>query len=607
MDLFDIPAWTNESTACLLDKIPLHIIFDHILPQLGIRDLFQFIYCFQSHPKYGPIFLKWLFLNPRTRKYLHEKMTAVSPLEFLENLQTLDVEKVSRKSKMVLKQQKKSKNAGYTTKKYGFGGRRNYMSGPDTMDELGHLHLNKLFDGDNGNGKQANEPEYEKINFYEYSMRFLAGIVLDHIFNQETKVSKLEKPEGENSTSSNEMHDDESSGRDPNEIIDLTLDSDEREEQNTPAAKEQKRKRMQLNQTNHYFEKPLNDPPVYGIWTKMPGQHQDRKISWTQKIFAQFLMEAPKKMGFIWVKEMKIILPDFYDMPILNDFENNHLYEYLREFKFDTVEGHRKACILGAFVLACLYSFNTTDIRIRVFSLNDYLPIHDYDYRHNTQFTEPRTATRIYVPQIETLHSPYPFQLTLPESVDMNNEEQYQDSSLWDNYASFEEESAWDLLVDDPKFSHKKIIANALCAKMDLASATYHSPTNKIEIFGLANTLAYSHFDKDHQLDWRFIGYAIMNTGVDEGGASHVNLSTTDYYDRYDRNDKEHKTNRLISELMYSADLTNICLINMKVKPSDINRLLENEKCQKIERVRVINDNRKVDYYGMARGFDDFF
>lgn len=114
-----------------------------------------------------------------------------------------------------------------------------------------------------------------------------------------------------------------------------------------------------------------------GVWIKMPGQNPKNKISWTQKIIAKFLLQAPKKMGLIFVDgqnseeghSTKIVLPDFYDEPIKNDPENCHLYEYLLELKLDTIEGRKNASILSAFVMHFLRTNQLIELRIRNFCL----------------------------------------------------------------------------------------------------------------------------------------------------------------------------------------------------------------------------------------------
>ena len=86
-----------------------------------------------------------------------------------------------------------------------------------------------------------------------------------------------------------------------------------------------------------------NDQLGMGIWTKMPDEESKdaNDISWTQKIISQLLLQAPRKLGIIYIagtephKDMdRILLPDFYDKPIKNDPENCHLYEYLMAYIF---------------------------------------------------------------------------------------------------------------------------------------------------------------------------------------------------------------------------------------------------------------------------------
>merc|ERR1719220_2317594 len=201
------------------------------------------------------------------------------------------------------------------------------------------------------------------------------------------------------------------------------------------------------------------DPPSYGLWTDFVSDPEQvrrglgeesknlEKISWTQLILSEFLTTAPKKVGLIYIKETKMILPDFYSEPIMNDTVNDHLNQYLRELKFDTDEGHKRTVCLAAFILAAVYTFDTEKIRIRIFSLKD----HGHCPREGIPNLRLNPGTKIYVAGGDSNSSQPPF--TLPPTVDMANDEQYQDSELWDDYASFEEVSCWDLLENNQDFS----------------------------------------------------------------------------------------------------------------------------------------------------------
>merc|ERR1711862_475436 len=115
---------------------------------------------------------------------------------------------------------------------------------------------------------------------------------------------------------------------------------------------------------------------------------------------------------------------------------------------------------------------------------------------------------------------------------------------------------------------------------------------------GLVNTLAYSHDDREIQLDCRFIGRAVNSPSNKGGGAHRVVLSTRDYYDKIRDKKKDsdlHRTTRVLNELQYAYSMETCCLVNMQVKEDDILRLIE--KTQSIKTVRVIGYKHKRDYH----------
>ena len=157
-----------------------------------------------------------------------------------------------------------------------------------------------------------------------------------------------------------------------------------------------------------------------------------------QRYLAAFIIEAPQETGVLYLKEAKLLLPDRYYSPM----RANTLIKYLKEFNAATNDGHRKMVVISAFVLSCIYTFNVKNIRVRIFS-----------------------------DLIEVYH-------------DMSNDEHYMGADLWDEYADFEKQTFWEHLNTNGCFSSRRLIANAMCTKMDLASAMYHNSTSKIEIYG---------------------------------------------------------------------------------------------------------------------------
>ena len=279
----------QNPTNDLLDKIPFHVL-ENILIELNIREIFQFGQAFINYKNFKNVFLKWLF-STKIRKMIHEKMESDTIFDFLANLQFDDFEG-------------RYDWAWENSDDHGEKSVISFGSPPPTRAILRKFVYDEF------------EEDLDD-NFYEpfdFSLNFLSGIFLHHLFNQEYKTRVLLTP---------------------------------------------------VTNVENYS---------IGLWIKMPGQDTNKtEVSWTQKIFARLLLQAPKKIGIIYIqfedKRKGIILPDFYDEPIKNDPENCHLYEYLMEWKLESIDGHRKASAVSNFMTYLLSSLTLSDLRVRNFFL----------------------------------------------------------------------------------------------------------------------------------------------------------------------------------------------------------------------------------------------
>lgn len=208
-------------------------------------------------------------------------------------------------------------------------------------------------------------------------------------------------------------------------------------------------------------------------------------------------------------------------------------------------------------MLASVYTFNTEKIRIRIKTFEAYA-----------------------VP------------ISLPESIDMDNDEQFMGVDLWDAYANFEAVSFWSKLSTSPKHTTRALIANALCTKMDLASAVYNSPTKSIEIFGLEHFKAYSYFDREEQLDWKFVGYATMASGKASEAAEQVVVGSKDLFEEH-VGGEEFSCTKVFREFQYSA-VSMVTFVSLNVRREMVEELFE--RCEALKVIRAVN-KRRVDYW----------
>ena len=289
-----------------------------------------------------------------------------------------------------------------------------------------------------------------------FTLNYLSGLFLDQLFNEQTRVTDLEL--------------------------------------------------NRENTCNSSTDPELSEPDRRGIWIKMPGQLPKNEISWTQKIIAKFLSQAPRKIAFIWIRELNLILPDFYDEPIKNDPDNYDLYEYLMEWKFNTMNGLRRASIVSALLVhiiryCCYYNFGMMyEVKIRLFAFDNK--------KCKLLITEKsnRIFTRIYMPRSKSTRKNsksflnclrIAFRLSIQDRRKYEFSEYLRDSDY--NYPSTIEQN-WAALSNSPSQDQKQIIRNGLVEDLlDLVNSIKN--VGHLEVYGLANTaLGYEAYDPFHKV-----------------------------------------------------------------------------------------------------------
>lgn len=304
----------------------------------------------------------------------------------------------------------------------------------------------------------------------------------------------------------------------------------------------------------------------WGVW--------HREMVTIQQSLADYLSEAPNKIGIWYLKEAKVILPDS-----IQDPTEDALNSYLHEFKMNTKEGHRRLAALGAFTLSALYTFQASEIRVRIKTIEHYPVKEQTDAEGNYTF--------------ETL--------ALPESVNMNDEEQYMVSELWEEYASFEDDKFWTRLSTSEQFSDRVLIANALCTRMDLASALYHSPLKRLELYGLEDLQAFSHYDRENQIDWRFVGYSIMANGGGDEPCEKILVAAKDIFGS-NGHPTEVTHTKMIKEFYFCGDIQQLRFVGFSVPEEDVDRIFE--KCPRLSVISTVK-LRRTDYRRTNK-YDDF-
>ena len=369
---------SNNDWLIPFKKLPSSILFDKILPQLNIREIFQFGQALDGNKKYQNMYMTWLLSN-RTRNFIYKKMTSAVIIDFLVDLQT-----------------------PIYSEKQNFDFGIEFYSSVNLMRREMYEEF-VLF----------KKNEYAPINFL---LNYLAGIFLDHLFVQHTPSTTL--------------------------VMDT---------------------RSSLQNT--------------GIWIKMPGQNPNNKISWTQKIAADLLMTAPNRLGLIFIEGEnydRILLPDFYQEPIKNDPKNCHLYEYLMEWKLDTVEGHRKASIFSAVIKHLMSIRSLYEVKLRIFSLKDL-------------GNKNRSFTRIYIPRPKTnLRSTKNYLEKLPQAINYALDEicHYGEAKELENP---DLESIWTIITNKTDYTDKKACQLGYLHELGDIFIRDHCILGNFEIYGLAN------------------------------------------------------------------------------------------------------------------------
>merc|ERR1712217_290392 len=124
--------------------------------------------------------------------------------------------------------------------------------------------------------------------------------------------------------------------------------------------------------------------------------------------------------------------------------------------------------------------------------------------------------------------------VTMPDSIRqtyLQNDDGW-DEEYWLEDASYEDKSFWKFIKNKPEVNTERLIANGMCSKMDLASAIYHCPTTTVQMYGLQNIQAFSHFEETYEVDWRFVGYSIMSSNCPSEPAQNLTLSLYDITDK---------------------------------------------------------------------------
>lgn len=213
-----------------------------------------------------------------------------------------------------------------------------------------------------------------------------------------------------------------------------------------------------------------------------------KKYPILQKVLKSFLLEAPKKMSLIYLANLKVIIPDCWKSPVTD------MRSYVEELSKD----YRDLFTVACFTLKILYSFMTVEVRVRI--------------------ADPVLGMIVEMPNSirQTYHQ---------------NDDGW-DEEYWLEDASFDDKQFWKYIKNTPEIETERLIANGMCSKMDLASAIYHCPTTKVEMYGLQNIQAFHHFEDTYEVDWRFVGYSVMSSNSPDEPAQNLVLSLYDISDR---------------------------------------------------------------------------
>lgn len=220
---------------------------------------------------------------------------------------------------------------------------------------------------------------------------------------------------------------------------------------------------------------------------------ETKKYPILQKVLKSFLLEAPKKMSLIYLANLKVIVPDCWKVPVTD------MRSYVEELSKD----YRDLFTIACFTLKILYSFKTVEVRVRI--------------------ADPVLGMIVEMPDSirQTYHQ---------------NDDGW-DEEYWLEDASFDDKQFWKYIKNTPEIETERLIANGMCSKMDLASAIYHCPTTKVEMYGLQNIQAFHHFEDTYEVDWRFVGYSVMSSNSPDEPPQNLVLSLYDISDRREVSD----------------------------------------------------------------------
>jgi len=347
---------------------------------------------------------------------------------------------------------------------------------------------------------------------------------------------------------------------------------------------------------NQQSKTPVTNLENYsiGLWIKMPGQDINKnEVSWTQKIFARLLSQAPKKIGIIYIQfnhECKsIILPDLFDEPLKNDPKNCQLYEYLMEYKLDTIDGQRKAAVVSGFITHLLGSFDVSQLRVR-----------------NFFFWKDEMITKIYTPTIiqnKNYLESLPLGLDLdPEDIldhyyDFINHFGLRKYMYNEDREIFESDwyTTWKLITDNPEINDYDAIwlgnlrngysSTTLCW-YDRYVKNYG--LENYEIYGVANH-AHRKNENKYVIDENFIHQEThfmrrstnlidracverLREGNEKNKKSYMKLSAFDYYHDQLPADYDHK---ISGDVCFELNYDNILGNDHVDETEDISKIIK--------------------------------
>jgi len=293
-----------------------------------------------------------------------------------------------------------------------------------------------------------------------------------------------------------------------------------------------------LSDNNEKLELVLLEKMVAQVFCEL---HLDQsKYPLLTQNLTSFILEAPESMGLVFLSDQKIVLPDSFAEPCKN----------LPEYVAEVTKNFRDMYTISSLVLKVIYSFETREVRVRLVD--------------PANISDPELPADV-------------------DSLDLFADEEW-DEEFWDEQASWESPKFWNSLVNKPSVDSKVLMANGMCSKMDLSSAIYHAPTHTIELFALENIQTFYHFSDEFEVDWRFVGYAVMGAR-NSIHTEKVTLSMYDYYEshRSHARDPYLGYKKMVQELHFCNEIEQIKLTGFAIEQAKAIELFDSlPKLQKI-------------------------